>query len=240
MPTIGSVKKKKIGIIQFPGSNCDTDCYRSLDRHFNAAPVYVWHKEHTLPPLDGVILPGGFSYGDYLRSGALASWSPIVNAVKEYAKKGGPVLGICNGFQVLTESRMLPGALLKNSNGQFVCDNHIYLKTDAGGDSAYHNGLSKKVLRVPIAHGDGRYHIDGEGLKKLKGQGQILFRYSDSKGVIGGESNPNGAVDDVAGVISENGKVLGMMPHPERATDVFLGGSSDGLGILEIFLNLSQ
>jgi len=171
------------------------------------------------------VLPGGFSYGDYLRSGALASHSTIMAAVKQFVAKGGPVLGICNGFQVLTESHLLPGALLRNAGRKFVCE---YVTLAPGtGSSVYQTSLKGKKLQVPIAHGEGRYFIDQDGLKRLKDDGGVAFTY---------ESNPNGSLDDIAGVVSKNGRVMGLMPHPERATDTLMGGSNDGLGIWQAFL----
>ncbi len=214
----------RIGLVQFPGSNCDADVALALKRGFDIDPTLVWHTETKLPAVDAIVLPGGFSFGDYLRSGALASHSPVMAAVKEFAKKGGPVIGICNGFQVLTESHMLPGALLRNASQKFVCK-QVELVT-APGSTVYHKSLFGKTSRVPVAHGEGRYYIDPEGLKRLKDEQQIVFRYAE---------NPNGALDDIAGIVSENGRVLGMMPHPERATNPLLG-SDDGLAIWQAFL----
>jgi phosphoribosylformylglycinamidine synthase len=211
---------RSIGLVQFPGSNCDMDVVDALERHFHLPTKLVWHTEASLPPLDAVILPGGFSFGDYLRSGALASHSPVMAAVKDFAKKGGPVIGICNGFQVLTESHLLPGALLRNNSRKFICE-YVTLK-------AYQAGLKGKELRIPIAHGEGRYFIDDAGLKRLKDNDQVAFRYHGH--------NPNGSLDDIAGIVSDNRRVLGLMPHPERATDEVMGGSKDGLAILEAFL----
>lgn len=217
---------RKIGLVQFPGSNCDMDVVDALKRHFNLPTTLVWHTETSLPQLDAVILPGGFSFGDYLRSGALASHSPVMAAVKDFAKAGGPVIGICNGFQVLTESHLLPGALLRNNSRKFICE---YVELRAGtGASTYQRTLAGRSLKVPIAHGEGRYFIDPEGLKRLQDNGQVAFRYSGK--------NPNGSLDDIAGVVSDNGRVMGLMPHPERATDEVMGGSKDGLGIIEAFL----
>jgi phosphoribosylformylglycinamidine synthase subunit PurQ / glutaminase len=217
--------KARISLVQFPGSNCDMDCLDAMKRHFGVDLQAVWHTEASLPQTDAVILPGGFSYGDYLRSGALASHSPIMASVKTFASRGGPVIGICNGFQILTESHLLPGALLRNAHRKFVC-RFVDLAT-AAGTSTYQKTLAGKTSRIPVAHGEGRYYIDTDGLKRLKDKGQIAFKYVD---------NPNGSLDDIAGIVSENGRVMGMMPHPERATDQVLGGSKDGLGILEAFL----
>jgi phosphoribosylformylglycinamidine synthase subunit PurQ / glutaminase len=225
-----------IALVQFPGSNCDVDMVDAFKRHYGLDLNLVWHTETQLPKVEGVILPGGFSYGDYLRSGALASHSPIMAAVKSFAKGGGPVMGICNGFQILTESHLLPGALLRNTHRKFVCK---YVTLASGeGHSVFHQGIKGQTLKVPVAHGEGRYFIDPEGLKRLQGQGQVFVRYVDESGKPAVSANPNGATDNIAGIISENGRVMGMMPHPERATDQVMGGSADGLPILEAFLSL--
>jgi phosphoribosylformylglycinamidine synthase len=218
--------RTRIGLVQFPGSNCDADCIDAFKRHLGIALTPVWHTETALPQLDAVILPGGFSYGDYLRSGALASHSPVMASVKSFAAKGGAVLGICNGFQILTESHLPPGARLRNDHRQFRCE-FVELAT-VDGASTYQKTLAGKTSRIPIAHGEGRYYVDADGLKRLQDKGQIVFRYAGA--------NPNGSLDAIAGIVSENGRVMGMMPHPERATDVELGGSKDGLAILEAFL----
>ncbi|MBC7661754.1 MAG: phosphoribosylformylglycinamidine synthase subunit PurQ [Chitinophagaceae bacterium] len=224
----------QIGLVQFPGSNCDADCIDAFKRLFQIDLQLIWHEETSLPSrLQGLILPGGFSYGDYLRSGALASISPIMQAVKGFVGKGGSVIGICNGFQVLTESKLLPGALLKNDSRKFICE-YAHLSV-AGGDSVYHRKLKGSLYKVPIAHGEGRYYVDSEGLKKLGANGQILFQYAGTDGVLSEASNPNGAISHIAGIVSENGRVLGMMPHPERASSELLG-SADGQKILEAFL----
>ncbi len=221
------MSSSRIAIVQFPGSNCDFDLFDVFSRHFGINALGVWHQEAKLPKVDAVVLPGGFSFGDYLRSGALAAHSPVMAAVKEFADKGGWVLGICNGFQVLTESHLLPGALLRNNHRKFVC-REVSLSVGAGS-SVYQKALQGKTLKMPVAHGEGRYYIDPEGLKRLVGEGQVAFRYH------GG--NPNGAVDDIAGIVSANGRVMGMMPHPERATETLVGGSADGLQILKVFLS---
>lgn len=226
--------RAKVALVQFPGSNCDMDCVDVFRRHYGINLDLVWHTETSLPPTDAVILPGGFSYGDYLRSGALASHSPIMAAVKAYAGKGGPVAGICNGFQILTESHLLPGALLRNAGRRFICK-YVTL-APGGGRTTYQATLGAKLSRIPIAHGEGRYYIDPAGLARLKDEGQIAFRYVDDAGSATAEANPNGSLDNIAGIVSANGRVLGMMPHPERATDEVLGGSADGLAIWEAFL----
>ncbi len=234
MSRLSPVGKPRIGLVQFPGSNCDMDCFDVFERHFGLKLTPIWHTETSLPEVNAIILPGGFSYGDYLRSGALASHSPVMASVKQFVDKGGPVAGICNGFQILTESHLLPGALLRNAGRKFICK-FVDLAT-AAGDSTYQRTLHGRVSRVPIAHGEGRFYIDKAGLSKLKDKGQIVFRYADEHGDTTGAANPNGATDNIAGIVSENGRVLGMMPHPERATDKILGGSTDGLAIFEAFL----
>lgn len=223
----------KVGILQFPGSNCDFDCIETLKRYFDVELIQIWHTTDKLPELDGLILPGGFSYGDYLRGGSLASHAPILNSVKEFVSNDGSVIGICNGFQILTESHLLPGILLRNFKRKFVC--HQTILNVESGNSIYHQGLAGSTLQIPIAHGEGRYYIDQAGYEKLEENKQILFRYVDANGKATEEANPNGAVGNIAGICSENGKVIGMMPHPERACDMLLG-STDGLKIWELFL----
>lgn len=215
----------RIGLIQFPGSNCDTDCADTLKRHFDINSRQVWHQETSLPELDAVIIPGGFSFGDYMRSGALAARAPIMFEVRRFAERGGAVLGICNGFQVLVESQMLPGALLRNATLGFVCKS-VHLLAQKGN-----------VLTMPIAHGEGRYWIDERGLSDLENRDLIAFRYSNKFGTVSCDFNPNGSVANIAGVFSPGRKILGMMPHPERATDDVMGGSVDGLTVIRDFLD---
>lgn len=222
----------ELAIIQFPGSNCDRDMLEAFSRHFQIQPKFIWHSERRLPKVDGVIIPGGFSFGDYLRSGALAAHAPIMQEVREFARKGGAIMGICNGFQILTEAKLLPGALLRNSRRSFLCHT-CDLETHAG-DSPYHKAIGMKMLSMPIAHGEGRYYIDSEGLSRLESEGQILLRYNRK------HDNPNGSTDWIAGITSKNGRILGLMPHPERATDFIVGGSTDGLLVLQGFLNATQ
>lgn len=222
----------QIAIIQFPGSNCDRDMVEAFSRHFQIDAKLVWHSEMRLPKVDGVVIPGGFSFGDYLRSGALASHAPIMTEVREFAKKGGAILGICNGFQILTEAHLLPGALLKNHSRAFLCQ--ICDLDPALGESPYHKILGAKTLSMPIAHGEGRYYIDPEGLARLEADGQIVLRYGRKC------DNPNGSVASIAGVTSKNGRILGLMPHPERATDLVVGGSTDGLKVLKAFLEATN
>jgi phosphoribosylformylglycinamidine synthase subunit PurQ / glutaminase len=219
----------KIGIITFPGSNCDYDCYKAVQEAMQAEAVFLWHASHDLEGVDALFLPGGFSYGDYLRAGAIAQISPIMNEVRAFAEAGGPVVGICNGFQILCEAGMLPGALIRNRSLRFI-SRPTYLRGErstAPFTSAYDEGTT---LRVPIAHGEGCYIADDEVLDRLEGEGRVLFRYSDAQGRIMPESNPNGSARNIAGIVNERGNVLGMMPHPERAVDPLLG-STDGLGL---------
>ena len=196
---------------------------------------YVWHKERTLPEVDLVILPGGFSYGDYLRTGAIARFSPVMNAVLQHAKRGNAVLGICNGFQILLEIGLLPGAMLRNRSLRFVCK-HVYLKTE-NNKTAFTNRLSQdEILQIPIAHGEGNYFCDEKTLEELESQNRIVFRYASENGELGDEFNPNGSLSHIAGIVNEGGNVLGMMPHPERASEKVLG-CDDGRKIWESILN---
>ncbi len=215
----------RVGVLQFPGSNCDADCVDALRRHFQIEAVLVWHQEKKLPKLDAVIIPGGFSFGDYLRSGALAAHAPVMLEVKKFAEKGGAVLGICNGFQILVESKILPGMLLHNLSQTFICKT-VHLKDPAGN-----------ILTMPMAHGEGRFYVDKKALEVLNEEGLIAYQYCDLKGDVNEASNPNGAAANIAGLYSRNKKVLGMMPHPERATDVAMGGSKDGLVVLRNFID---
>ena len=215
----------KIAVLEFPGSNCDKDCEKALDQVFGIKVLRVWHQEYSLPKCDGIIIPGGFTYGDYLRAGHLASVNSLMVEVVKFAKQGVPILGICNGFQILTESGLLPGSLLRNASSRFVCRPcHLRL---GEGSSVYHKALaSLKELRLPIAHEQGRYYACKKTMANLEKNGQILFRYVE---------NPNGSVGDIAGICSANGRIAGMMPHPERATSKLLG-SQDGTQVLGAFL----
>ncbi len=219
-----------VGIVIFPGSNCDRDAYYAASLVAGIPPRFLWHKDTELPAgLDCIILPGGFSYGDYLRSGAIARFSPIMRAVRSFADGGGLVLGICNGFQILTEAGLLPGALLRNAHQRFVCRN-VTVRVENNATpftSAYGQG---QVLRIPIAHGEGRYYADPETIARLEANRQVVFRYVDADSNPTAESNPNGSLANIAGIINERGNVLGMMPHPERACQTLLG-SDDGLGV---------
>jgi phosphoribosylformylglycinamidine synthase I len=221
-------------VLQFPASNCDQDAIHAI-RLLGHPARYVWHKENSLGDADAVIVPGGFSYGDYLRCGAIARFSPVMQAVKQFADNGGLVLGICNGFQVLTEAGLLPGALVRNRDLQFHCE-HIFLKT-ATADSPFTNKIPPgKLLRVPIAHGEGCYFADEETLAKLKANNQILWQYCDATGNLTDKSNPNGSLQSIAGICNERRNVAGLMPHPERASEDILG-SADGRLIFESIID---
>ncbi len=220
----------KVGIIRFPGSNCDEDAYHAVVDHLGADAVFCWHKDHDLQGADLVILPGGFSYGDYLRPGAIARFSPIMREVVEHANRGAPVLAICNGFQIACEAGLLPGALLRNDHLKFVCE-QVQLRVETIGTrftSRYH---VDQVITVPVAHGDGRYTAHADVLERLEGDGHVVFRYVDALGHVTQAANPNGSMRNIAGIRNAVGNVLGMMPHPERAVDVQLG-SADGLPLL--------
>jgi len=228
--------KMKIGVITFPGSNCDQDMIYVLREKLGHEVVSLWHKDHDLQGAEAIVLPGGFSYGDYLRSGAIARFSPIMKEVIDHANKGGYVFGVCNGFQILCESGLLPGALLHNNNQQFICKN-VYLKPESKTAQFTANLDHNKALKIPIAHGEGRYLADAETLKELEANDQILFRYCDADGNVNDENNPNGSVDNIAGVTNAGKNVFGMMPHPERAADSELS-NTDGKLIFESWLNL--
>lgn len=228
----------KFGVVIFPGSNCDRDMLHVLGPVMGREVKEIWHKETSLSGFttdDCIVLPGGFSYGDYLRTGAIARFSPIMEEVIEFANKGGKVLGICNGFQILCESGLLPGALLHNDNQKFICKN-IYLKVESK-DSLLTRHIEDEVLNIPIAHADGRYYIDSSGLEELKANDQILFRYCDEEGRTEPEFNPNGSVESIAGIRNKAGNVFGMMPHPERAAEETLG-NTDGKSLFESLIDL--
>jgi phosphoribosylformylglycinamidine synthase I len=219
----------KIGVVTFPGSNCDYDCYRAVKDALGVEAVYLWHRDHDLQGVDAVFLPGGFSYGDYLRAGAIAALSPIMREVKAFAAAGGPVAGICNGFQILCEAGLLPGALIRNRTLKFRSRPvHLLVeRADTAFTSEYEAG---QVLTVPIAHGEGCYFAEPELLDRLEANGQVVFRYCTAEGLVAPAANPNGSARNVAGIINAEGNVLGMMPHPERAVDPLLG-PTDGLGL---------
>lgn len=221
----------KFGIVTFPGSNCDYDAYHAVIDALGAEATYIWHKTHDLDGVDVVILPGGFSYGDYLRAGAIARFSPIMQEVVAHARRGGPVMGICNGFQIACEAGLLPGALLRNAALQFVSQ-PVRLRVENADTMFTHRYTAGDVLRIPIAHGEGRYTADAATLERLEGEGRVLLRYVNAGGERDASSNPNGSMNDIAGIVSAEGNVLGMMPHPERAVEPILG-STDGLGIFQ-------
>lgn len=218
-------------VLQFPGSNCDQDCVHVMKNVLGHSASLVWHKDNSLAGFDAVLVPGGFSYGDYLRTGAIARFSPIMQAVQAFAANGGPVLGICNGFQILCEAGLLPGALIRNRSLQFRCEN-VYLKT-ATKDSPFTNQVPDgKLMRVPIAHGEGCYFVDAATLETMKANRQILWQYATVKGELTEHANPNGSVENIAGVCNKTRNVAGLMPHPERASESVLG-CEDGVLILK-------
>ena len=219
------------GVLVFPGSNCDHDAYHVARHVLGADARFIWHKEATVGDVDAVIVPGGFSYGDYLRAGAIARFSPVMQDVVRFANDGGLVMGICNGFQVLCESGLLPGALHRNERLRFACA-WTHLRTE-NAETPFTATLDPgQVLRVPIAHGEGSYFADEETLDRLEANGQVVFRYCDAAGAVVPEANPNGSARNIAGIVNERGNVLGMMPHPERCAEVVLG-SADGLHLFE-------
>lgn len=229
----------KFAVVVFPGSNCDSDAYYAIRDNANQEVVYLWHKDTQMPKdIDCVILPGGFSYGDYLRSGAIARFSPIMQEVITFADKGGTVIGICNGFQVLTEANLLPGTLMRNNTLNFICKD-VYLKT-TNFETRFTNKIPEdKILRIPIAHGEGNYYADDDTIKSLWDYNQVVFQYCNEKGLVNEESNPNGSLMNIAGIINKNGNVLGMMPHPERLSDQLLGGN-DGLLIFQSIIEYTS
>lgn len=220
-------------VIVFPGSNCDSDCFHALeDAGFSAQ--YVWHKETSLPKTDLIVLPGGFSYGDYLRTGAIARFSPVMKEVKNFASKGGSIIGICNGFQILLESGLLPGAMLRNRDLQFIC-RHVFLRVE-NNETRFTNQYQKgDILSIPIAHGEGNYFAEPEIIKELEAEDRVAFRYVTEEGKVTDEANPNGSQKNIAGIFSKKKNILGMMPHPERAMADKLG-SSDGRRVWESLL----
>ena len=229
----------KFGIIVFPGSNCDRDMQHALQDDLKQEVIMLWHKDRDLSMFDTddcIVLPGGFSYGDYLRCGALARFSPMMEQVINFANRGGKVLGVCNGFQILCESGLLPGVLLQNDHQQFVCKN-VYIKSEDRRNIIGDN-VGEKVLKIPVAHGEGRYHADAETMAILKANNQIVFRYCNEKGEIHLHSNPNGATDNIAGICNKERNVYGMMPHPERATSEELS-NIDGRMILKAFTHMN-
>lgn len=228
------MKSPRFGVAVFPGTNCDFDTYEAL-KYLGAEVEYVWHEEKRLDRYDVIVLPGGFSYGDYLRTGAIAQFSPLMNALRDFIEKGRFVIGICNGFQILLEARLLPGAMLVNRGLKFVC-RHVYIRVENSNTpftTLYKEG---EVLKIPIAHHSGNYYVDSKTLEQLKRNAQIVFRYCSENGEISEESNPNGSVENIAGIVNEKRNILGLMPHPERACDNLLG-SEDGQ---RLFLSLMK
>ena len=226
------------GIVVFPGTWSDRDSYFAVHDRLRQEARYIWHKERDLSGLDCVILPGGFSYGDHLRSGAIAAMSPVMEEVVEFADRGGYVIGICNGFQVLCEAHLLPGALMRNASLQFRCqETHLRVENV---DTAFTTETQKgQLLRVPVSHGEGNYFADQKTLAKLERDGRVVFRYTTAAGAVTDAANPNGSLNNIAGIINENGNVLGMMPHPERASEPLLG-SEDGLAIFKSIVKNSE
>jgi phosphoribosylformylglycinamidine synthase I len=225
----------KFGVVVIPGCYCDHDCYYAIEAVIKKPVEFIWHEQTSVAGFDAIILPGGFSYGDYLRTGALAKFSPVMNAIRDFANKGGLVFGICNGFQILTESGLLPGALMRNVGMKYVCK-YLHLRTETT-DTPFTNTLTKgQLLYIPIGHGDGNYYADAETLKRLEDNGQVVFRYVDAQGQATREANPNGSQNNIAGIVNAQRNVLGMMPHPDRSSEQILG-SSDGKLIFESMVN---
>lgn len=225
----------KFGVITFPGSNCDMDMVYALESKMNQKVQKLWHKDSSLQGVDVVIVPGGFSYGDYLRSGAIARFSPIMKEVVSFANKGGLVFGVCNGFQILCEAGLLDGTLLHNNQQKFICKN-IFLKSSSNNSLLNAVAPKNTALKIPIAHGEGRFFADDDTIKKLQDNDNIIYQYCDKNAVVNDAANPNGSVLNIAGICNNNKNVYGMMPHPERAADDTLG-NKDGLYILEGLLN---
>ena len=225
----------KFGVVVFPGSNCVEDMVYVLRNILKQPVEKLWHKEHSLRGCDFIVLPGGFSYGDYLRSGAIARFSPIMQEVMEFAAKGGYVLGVCNGFQILCESQLLPGALLHNNSHKFICKN-VFIKAETDETILTSSLKIGSAIKIPIAHGEGRFFADEATVNQIESNNQVLFRYCDENGYVTEAANPNGAINNIAGICNEKRNVFGMMPHPERAADTLLG-NTDGLGIFKSILN---
>lgn len=216
----------KFGVVIFPGSNCDHDAYHVISKVIGQPVDFIWHKNTDVDSFDAIILPGGFSYGDYLRTGAIARFSPVMNSIKEFANDGGLVIGICNGFQILCEAGLLPGALLRNRSLKYVCE-HINLRVEQTNTPFTTDCNANQILSVPIAHGEGNYFCDPATLAELEGEGRVIFRYCDASGNVTDAANPNGSLNGIAGICNRERNVLGMMPHPERASESALG-SNDG------------
>jgi phosphoribosylformylglycinamidine synthase subunit PurQ / glutaminase len=225
----------KFTVVVFPGSNCDHDAYHTAKHVLGQEAEFVWHKETTLKGADVVVLPGGFSHGDYLRTGAIARFSPIMTAVAQFAAAGGPVLGICNGFQILCEAGLLPGAMLRNRDLKFHCE-HVGVRVDETDTPFTSLATKGQVLRIPIAHGEGNYFADADVIADLESSRRVIFRYCDSRGQTTDDANPNGSVNSIAGICSQGRNVVGLMPHPERACEPVLG-SADGLVLFQSVLS---
>ena len=231
---MATATKMRFGVVIFPGTNCDTDTWHALHDEMGAPVDYIWHEETDVSGYDCIVLPGGFAHGDYLRTGAIARFSPVMNPVMEFADKGGLVLGICNGFQVLLEAGMLPGAMMRNAGQTFVCK-YVHIRTETR-DTPFTRAIPQgAALHIPVAHGEGNYYCDSETLDGLKRNHQIVFRYCTPEGEVTPEASPNGALDNIAGLCNKPRNVMGMMPHPERCTDPLLG-SSDGRKVWESLL----
>ena len=229
-----SSDKVKAAVLVFPGSNCDRDCARGWQAATGQAAEFVWHKEASIPDYDVVMIPGGFSFGDYLRCGAIARYSPVMNEVVRLAKAGRRIIGICNGFQILTEAQLLPGALIRNRDLLFICKD-IFLKVENNRTDFTSGYQAGQVVRYPIGHGEGGFTISPQGLKKLQDNGQIVLRYCAADGTVKGDSAPNGSLDNIAGIINEEGNILGLMPHPERLGEKILGGDDGRIMFESIF-----
>lgn len=224
----------KFGVLVFPGSNCDHDTYHVIAEHAHQPVTFLWHDSADLQECDAILVPGGFAYGDYLRTGAIAHFSPVMQSVKKFAAEGGPVLGICNGFQILCESGLLPGALLRNAGLKYICK-QVHLRTEIT-NSPFTHGLKKgEVLQIPIGHMEGNYFCDAATLERLRGEDRVAFRYVTPEGAVTAEANPNGSLDNIAGILNEGRNVLGMMPHPDRSSEAMLG-SADGWKIFSSLL----
>ena len=222
------------GVVIFPGSNCDKDIISCIERTIDQKVIELWHKDTDLQNCDVIFLPGGFSFGDYLRSGAIAKFSPIMEKVIEFGKNGGYIIGICNGFQILTESGLLPGALLHNTSNKFICQN-VFLKVNQS-NTLVTNSYEKNVIKIPIAHGEGRFFADENTMNSLKKNDQIIFKYCNSNGEVSEASNPNGSLENIAGICNKEKNIFGMMPHPERAADVLLS-NTDGVALFKSIMN---
>jgi len=228
-----------IGVVTFPGSNCDHDCEHVLKDVLGQNVQMIWHKDTSLAGLDAVVLPGGFSYGDYLRTGAIARFSPVMGAVQEFAAKGGLVLGICNGFQILLEAGLLPGAMLRNRSLSFICK-EVHVRVENAATAFTGRCEPGQVLKIPIAHADGNYYTDDVTLSQLKATAQVVFRYCTPDGEVTLEANPNGSLDNIAGIVNAKGNVLGMMPHPERCAEDVLGNDDGRLILMSIFERVKE